>query len=70
MTQFTIDTHVADIVTVLPQSADFFRSLRIDFCCGGKISLKEAAEAQDLNPDRNFKAINSILKITVKNITL
>jgi regulator of cell morphogenesis and NO signaling len=51
MTQFTLDTQVSDIVTALPQSTDLFRSLRIDFCCGGKVPLKEAAEARQLDPD-------------------
>ncbi|MBS4220730.1 iron-sulfur cluster repair di-iron protein [Bacillus sp. FJAT-49711] len=60
MTQLTIDTHVADIVTALPQSADLFRNLRIDFCCGGKIALKEAAEARDLNPIEVLNEIKAI----------
>lgn len=50
MSQFTLDTQVSDIVTALPQSTDLFRSLRIDFCCGGKVALSEAAEACHLDP--------------------
>ncbi|MBS4224822.1 iron-sulfur cluster repair di-iron protein [Lederbergia citrea] len=63
MTQLTIDTHVADIVSALPQSTDLFRKLRIDFCCGGKIALKEAAEARHLNP---VEVLNHIKEIEIK----
>ena len=55
MSQLTLDTQVCDIVTVLPKSADLFRSLRIDFCCGGKIALKDAAEERKLNPEDVLK---------------
>ena len=50
MSQLALDTQVSDIVTALPQSADLFRNLRIDFCCGGKVALKEAAEKRGLDP--------------------
>ncbi|WP_339252194.1 iron-sulfur cluster repair di-iron protein [Sporosarcina sp. FSL W8-0480] len=60
MTQLTLDTQVSDIVTALPQSADLFRNLRIDYCCGGKISLKEAAENRNLQPEEVLKKIHAI----------
>ncbi|MBD7985235.1 iron-sulfur cluster repair di-iron protein [Sporosarcina sp. Sa2YVA2] len=60
MTQFTINTQVSDIVTALPQSADLFRNLRIDYCCGGKVSLKEAAEQRSLDVKEVLKDIHSI----------
>lgn len=60
MTQLTLDTQVSDIVTALPQSADLFRNLRIDYCCGGKISLKEAAENRNLQPEEVLKEIHAI----------
>lgn len=60
MTSLTIDTQVSDIVTALPQSADLFRNLRIDYCCGGKIPLKEAAEQRNLEPDEVLKSIKLI----------
>ncbi|OZB95393.1 iron-sulfur cluster repair di-iron protein [Paenibacillus sp. XY044] len=49
MSQLTLQTHVSDIVTAVPQSADLFRALRIDFCCGGKIPLEEAAAKRKLD---------------------
>lgn len=52
MKQITLDTHVADIVTAVPQTADLFRKLRIDFCCGGKISLELACQNRNLDPQQ------------------
>ena len=60
MSQLTLETQVCDIVTALPQSADLFRSLRIDFCCGGKIPLKDAAEGRSLNPEEVLKSVQRI----------
>lgn len=48
MNQLTVETNVSEIATLLPQSTDLFRKLRIDFCCSGQIPLKEAAEKQNL----------------------
>ncbi|MBO0586761.1 iron-sulfur cluster repair di-iron protein [Sporosarcina sp. E16_8] len=62
MSQLTLDTQVCDIVTVVPKSADLFRCLRIDFCCGGKIALKDAAEDRMLNPEDVLNSIKEIEK--------
>ncbi|MBO0601217.1 iron-sulfur cluster repair di-iron protein [Sporosarcina sp. E16_3] len=62
MSQLTLDTQVCDIVTVLPKSADLFRCLRIDFCCGGKIALKDAAEERKLNPEDVLNSIKEMEK--------
>lgn len=62
MSQLTLDTQVCDIVTVLPKSADLFRCLRIDFYCGGKIALKDAAEERKLNPEDVLNSIKVIEK--------
>lgn len=60
MSQFTLQTHVADIVTAVPQSADLFRALRIDFCCGGKIPLEEAATKRKLDSSAVLKQIRTL----------
>lgn len=62
MSQLSLDTHVADIVTLLPQSADLFREWGIDFCCGGKVPLKTAAEKKDLDSDNIYKQILQLQK--------
>lgn len=52
MNTITHLTHVADIVTTIPQTADLFRKLRIDYCCAGKVSLEDAAKARNLDPEQ------------------
>ncbi|MBE1555840.1 iron-sulfur cluster repair di-iron protein [Sporosarcina limicola] len=60
MGQLTLDTQVSAIVTALPRSADLFREMRIDYCCGGKVSLKEAAEGRNLNPEKVLASVKII----------
>ncbi|TCZ78260.1 iron-sulfur cluster repair di-iron protein [Paenibacillus albiflavus] len=60
MNETTLQTQVADIVTAVPQTADLFRKLRIDYCCGGKISLQEAALGRNLDP---MQVLTNVLEI-------
>lgn len=60
MNQITFDTQVSDIVTALPESADLFRKLRIDYCCGGKVSLLEATKERNLNLEEVLASIQTI----------
>ncbi|PEN11331.1 iron-sulfur cluster repair di-iron protein [Longibacter salinarum] len=46
-----LDTSVGDLVAERPDRARVFDALKIDYCCGGGRSLREAAEAKDLDPD-------------------
>lgn len=43
-TMFTENTAVGEIVAMLPKASDVFKKYKIDFCCGGDRSLKEAAD--------------------------
>ncbi|MEK3645067.1 iron-sulfur cluster repair di-iron protein [Aeribacillus sp. FSL M8-0235] len=43
-TIFTENTTVGEIVAMLPKASDIFKKNKIDFCCGGDRSLKEAAD--------------------------
>ncbi|MEC0369476.1 iron-sulfur cluster repair di-iron protein [Paenibacillus chibensis] len=60
MSQITLQTQVSDIVTAIPQSADLFRALRIDFCCGGKIPLEEAAAKRKLHSGEVLEQIKKL----------
>ncbi|MGA3399526.1 MAG: iron-sulfur cluster repair protein YtfE [Acetobacteraceae bacterium] len=42
------DRTLADIATTLPGATGIFRRTKLDFCCGGKVSLTEAATAKGL----------------------
>lgn len=63
MSQITLNTLVADIVTAAPKSADLFRKLRIDFCCGGKIPLEQASLDRNLDP---LQVLSDVLDIDKK----
>ncbi|GAB3068761.1 iron-sulfur cluster repair di-iron protein [Salinicoccus sesuvii] len=51
---------VSDIVKEIPKSADIFREKRIDYCCGGRISLAEAVDARGLDLEEVLKEISGI----------
>src|SRR5690606_29563967 len=46
----TPDTLVADIATATPATIAVFQRHHIDFCCGGRIPLRDACQAQGLDP--------------------
>lgn len=60
MNTITLHTHVSDIVSSVPQTADLFRSLRIDFCCGGQIPLENAAAQRQLDPEAVLNQVKQL----------
>ncbi|MGZ9584351.1 iron-sulfur cluster repair di-iron protein [Paenibacillus marinisediminis] len=60
MSKITLQTSVADIVTIIPRAADLFRQLRIDYCCGGKESLELAAIERKLDPKQVLEEVEKI----------
>ena len=49
MTELSSQSNVGDIASNLPGAAEIFRQNGISFCCGGKLSLAEAAAGQGLD---------------------
>ena len=50
MQHLDLDSSVPDWLIDYPQLLPLFKSLRIDYCCGGK-SLRSASEEQGLRPE-------------------
>ena len=51
-TKLTGSTRVGEIVVRFPQTRTLLEGLGIDYCCGGKIALNEAAEQVGLSTDK------------------
>mgnify|MGYP003653287279 CR=1 FL=1 len=51
MQTIDIESTVGDLVREVPNRARVFESLKIDYCCGGKISLATACSKRKINPD-------------------
>ncbi|MEH7375321.1 iron-sulfur cluster repair di-iron protein [Neobacillus drentensis] len=53
---------VKDIVNELPKTSDVFKKNRIDFCCGGNISLTEAVAQNKLNLDTLLDELKEVFE--------
>ena len=56
--EITADISVADIIADNYRTADVFRKYRIDFCCGGKMSLNEACRLKGLPESDILEELN------------
>ena len=50
MSALSLDSTVTSVAAELPGAAALFRRSGINFCCGGNVSLREAAEEAGLSP--------------------
>ena len=57
-------TIVADIATARPATIKVFQRHRIDFCCGGKISLAEICARQHIDTDSMLAELNAAAERT------
>jgi regulator of cell morphogenesis and NO signaling len=60
MTELTPDRTVGAIAAELPGAAELFRRHDISFCCGGKISLAEAAGKAGLSAEALLADLNAL----------
>lgn len=60
MTELSPSASVGDIAGTLPGAAEVFRQNGISFCCGGKLSLAEAAAKQGLAVDALLRDLNAL----------
>lgn len=59
-TEFNEQSNVGDIVKRFPQAGDYFKSIKIDFCCGGNRPIIEAIEERNLNADEVIARIEEL----------
>ncbi|MCO8121012.1 iron-sulfur cluster repair di-iron protein [Stieleria sp. TO1_6] len=52
MQTIDIQTTVGDLVREVPSRARVFESMKIDYCCGGKIRLADACAKKQIDPTR------------------
>lgn len=45
------DQAIGELAIKLPMATEIFRSFRLDFCCGGKQTLRDACEKKNINLD-------------------
>jgi len=60
--EITTNTPVGEIVKLNYTTARIFEANHIDFCCGGNISLDEAAEKEGLEPGLLLAEINAAMQ--------
>ncbi len=59
-----IEQTVASVVTQYPSAIPLFEGLKIDYCCGGNKSLKEACAKAGVSPEKVIGSLESILAVT------
>ncbi|MCM3737707.1 iron-sulfur cluster repair di-iron protein [Bacillus cytotoxicus] len=57
---FTGASIISDIVTEFPKASDFFKSYRIDFCCGGNRPLIDAIHERNLSAEEVLTKLNTL----------
>lgn len=58
--QWTKTTTIGQIVADRPQTARIFELVEIDYCCGGRTSLGDAALEKQINVDRLLAALSAV----------
>ncbi|MGG2093430.1 iron-sulfur cluster repair di-iron protein [Bacillus sp. S13(2024)] len=57
---FTETSVIGEIVTKFPKASDFFKSYRIDFCCGGNRPLIDAINERNLSAEEVLTKLNTL----------
>ncbi len=60
--KITLDTKVGEIVRTNFSTARIFEAHNIDFCCGGNISLNDAAKKEGINTSKLVVELNTALQ--------
>jgi len=62
----TREMPIGDIVTTLPQTANYFIKKGVDFCCGGERALEEAIQDASLSIDKVLDDLEVIKNTSTK----
>lgn len=62
-----IEQTVASVVTQYPSAIPLFEGLKIDYCCGGNKSLKEACAKAGVSPEKVIGSLESISAVTPRD---
>lgn len=65
-TPFTLQDQVGAIVSKFPKASDLFKQYRIDFCCGGNRSLKDAASGPNLDAEAILAELNHLYETSTQ----
>ena len=59
MIAIDLESTVGQLVRELPARSRVFEQLKIDYCCGGKISLRDACRRRQISPEEVLKKLDA-----------
>ena len=62
--ELTLDISINEAVRRFPATIALFNELQIDACCGGALSIQDAAVAQGLDPAWVLERARQALEVT------
>jgi regulator of cell morphogenesis and NO signaling len=60
--EITITMSIAEIVVKHPETRKIFEKMGIDYCCGGRNSLKDACEKAGLSPQKGVQKLRKVIE--------
>jgi regulator of cell morphogenesis and NO signaling len=62
-----VDQPLAELAIAIPMATELFRQYRLDFCCGGKQSLKDACTVRSIDLDLMVEKLKALNHASTKN---
>jgi regulator of cell morphogenesis and NO signaling len=64
--EITVTNSVAEVVVKHPETRKLLEAMGIDYCCGGKLALKEACENAGLSPQDVIQKLKEVVESSAK----